>query len=284
MTDFSSKWLVETDWLQQRLTAPGLVIIDADLKMPGDVSTPYEQYKQSHIPGALFFDIDEIADTSSPLPHMLPPPEKFASRMHKMGVGDGMKIVVYDNRGMLSAPRAWWMFRVMGHDDVAVLNGGLKKWQAEGRAVEAGVPAARSPLHFTARKNSELVRDLHDVLAAVSSKRIPIVDARAKGRFEGREAELREVPRLGHMPGAHNIPWGTLINEDGTLKSAAELRAAFEDAGLNPGRPVITTCGSGVTACVLALGLAVLGNEWASVYDGSWAEWSAVPSAPVVQG
>ena len=171
-----------------------------------------------------------------------------------------------------------------GHDDVAVLNGGLKKWQAEGRPVEAGAPAERSARHFTARKNSVLVRDLDDVMAAVSSKSIPIVDARSKGRFEGREAELREVPRLGHMPGAHNLHYETLINENGALKPAAELRAAFEAAGLNPGRPVITTCGSGVTACILALGLAVLGNEWASVYDGSWAEWSAAPSAPVAQG
>jgi thiosulfate/3-mercaptopyruvate sulfurtransferase len=284
MTDFSSKWLAETDWLQERLAAPGLVIMDASLKMPGDAQPPFDLYKEAHIPGALFFDIDELSETSSPLPHMLPAPEKFASRMRMMGVGDGMKIVVYDNRGIFSAPRAWWMFRVMGHDDVAVLNGGLKKWLAEGRPCEAGPPARRSERHFTARKNSALVRDLSDMMTAVDSKRLQIADARAKGRFAGQEPELRPVPRLGHMPGACNVPYAKLISEDGTMKSAPELRAAFEAAGVNPEKPVITTCGSGVTACILALGLSVLGNEYTAVYDGSWAEWSAAPSAPVVQG
>jgi thiosulfate/3-mercaptopyruvate sulfurtransferase len=284
MTDFSSKWLVETDWLHERLGAPGLVIMDASLKMPGDVQAPFDQYRQAHIPGALFFDIDDLSDTSSPLPHMLPAPEKFASRMRKMGVGDGMKIVIYDSRGIFSAPRGWWMFRVMGHDDVTVLNGGLKKWLAEGRPVEAGAPAWRSERHFTARKNSALVRDLTDMLTAVEAKRPQIADARAKARFEGREPELRPVPRLGHMPGACNLPYAKLINEDGTMKSASGLRAAFEAAGISLEQPVITTCGSGVTACILALGLSVLGNEYAAVYDGSWAEWSAAPSVPVVRG
>jgi thiosulfate/3-mercaptopyruvate sulfurtransferase len=284
MTDFSSKWLAETDWLEERLAAPGLVIMDASLKMPGDATAPFDQFKEAHIPGALFFDIDDLSDTSSPLPHMLPAPEKFASRMRKLGVGDGMKVVVYDNRGIFSAPRAWWMFRVMGHDDVAVLNGGLKKWLAEGRPVEPGLPSRRSERHFTARKNSALVRDLSDMMAAVYSKRQQIADARAKGRFEGREPELRPVPRLGHMPGACNVPYAKLIDENGAMKSAAELRAAFEAAGIDPEKPVITTCGSGVTACILALGLSVIGNEYATVYDGSWAEWSAAPSAPVAQG
>jgi len=284
MTDFSSKWLVETDWLHERLAAPGLVIMDASLRMPGDAQAPFDQYKKAHIPGALFFDIDDLSDRSSPLPHMLPAPEKFTYRMRAMGVGEGMKIVVYANRGIFSAPRAWWMFRVMGHNDAALLNGGLKKWLAEGRPVEPGLPARRSERHFTARKNSALVRDLSDMMAAVDSKRLQIADARAKGRFEGQEPELRPVPRLGHMPGACNVPYAKLINEDGTMKSAPELRAAFEGAGINPEKPVITTCGSGVTACILALGLSVLGNEYTAVYDGSWAEWSAAPSAPVVQG
>jgi thiosulfate/3-mercaptopyruvate sulfurtransferase len=284
MTDFSSKWLAETDWLQERLGAPGLVIMDASLKMPGDAHAPFDLYKEAHIPGALFFDIDDLSDTSSALPHMLPAPEKFASRMRMMGVGDGMKAVIYDNRGIFSSPRAWWMFRVMGHNDVTVLNGGLKKWVAEGRPIEAGSPAQRSERHFTARKNSALVRDLSDMLAAVEVKRPQIADARAKGRFEGREPELRPVPRLGHMPGACNVPYAKLINEDGTMKSAPDLRAAFEAAGISPEKPVITTCGSGVTACILALGLSVLGNEYTAVYDGSWTEWSAAPSAPVAQG
>lgn len=283
MTDFSSKWLVETDWLNERLAAPGLIIIDASCSMPGDSRKAEEIYREAHIPGALFFDIDEIADTASALPHMLPPPEKFALRMRKMGAGDGMKAVIYDNRGIFSAPRVWWMFRVMGHDDAVVLNGGLLKWREEGRALEEGLPAQRSERHFTAWRNSELVRDLSDVKAAVETKRQQIVDARPKARFEGHETEPRPVPRLGHMPGAYNVPYGTLINKNGTLKSCAELRAAFEAAGVNTGKPIITTCGSGITACILALGLAVTGNEWASVYDGSWAEWSTVPSAPVVR-
>ncbi len=281
MTDFTSKWLVETDWLQERLTAPGLIIMDASLRMPSDPIPADELYREAHIPGALFFDIDDLSDTASPLPHMLPPPEKFAARMRKMGVGDGMKIVVYDNKGIFSSPRAWWMLRVMGHEDVAVLNGGLVKWRAENRPVEEGFPPVRFERHFTARKNSELVRDINDMTAAVETGRPQIVDARAKGRFEGRELELRPVPRLGHMPGARNVPYATLINSDSTMKAAADVRAAFENAGISPEKPVIATCGSGVTACTLALGLAVIGNEHAAVYDGSWAEWSSVLSAPV---
>jgi thiosulfate/3-mercaptopyruvate sulfurtransferase len=283
MTDLSSKWLVETDWLHERLSSPGLVVIDASATMPGDPAKACDLYSEAHIPGALFFDIDEIADTSSPYPHMLPPPEKFSSRMRKMGVGDGMKIVVYDNRGMFSAPRVWWTFRVMGHDDVVVLNGGLLKWREEGRLLEAGAPAPRSERHFTPRRNAELVRDIDDVKAAIALRSQQIVDARPKARFDGEAGEPRPVPRLGHMPGAHNVPYGALLNANGTLKSHAELLAVFEAAGLNPGKPTIASCGSGITACILALGLAVLGNEWAAVYDGSWAEWSNVPSAPVVQ-
>jgi len=284
MIDFSSKWLVETDWLHERLSAPGLVVLDASLFMPGDAHRPEELYREGHIPGAVPFDMDEIADTSSPYPHMLPSPEKFASRMRKMGVGDGMKVVVYDNRGVFSAPRAWWTFRVMGHEDVAVLNGGLVKWRQEGLPLDLGAPPARSERHYTVRRNLELVRDLQDVMAAVEKKSQQIVDARSKARFEGQEAEPRPAPRAGHMPGAYNLPYSALINGNGTLKTAAGIRAAFEAAGVNPEHPVIATCGSGVSACILALGLAVLGNEHAAVYDGSWAEWSEAPSAPVVQG
>ncbi len=170
----------------------------------------------------------------------------------------------------------------MGHEDVAVLNGGLKKWLAEGRPVDKGPSGLRSERHFTARKNSELVREISDMIRAVAAGRSQIVDARSKTRFLGQDIEIRPVPRLGHMPGACNVPYGTLIDTSGAMKSEPELRAAFESAGINPDKPVITTCGSGITACILALGLAVLGNEYASVYDGSWAEWASVPSAPVV--
>ncbi len=283
MSGIPSKWLVETDWLRERLSSPGLVIVDGSWTMPGEPRKGEELYREAHIPGALFFDIDEIADTSSPYPHMLPPPEKFASRMRKMGIGDGMKIVVYDHRGMFSAPRVWWTFRVMGHDDVAVLNGGLLKWRREGRPLESGKPAPRTERHFTCRRNAELVRDVDDVKAAIASGGQQILDARPKARFEGREGEPRPVPRMGHMPGALNLPFGSLVKPDGTLKPAGELRAIFEAAGVAPGKRAIASCGSGITACVLALALAELGNEWAAVYDGSWAEWSDVPSAPVVQ-
>jgi thiosulfate/3-mercaptopyruvate sulfurtransferase len=283
MGDFTSKWLVETNWLRDRLSSPGLVIVDGSATMPGDPKPAPDLYREEHIPGAVFFDIDEIADAESPYPHMLPSSEKFASRMRKMGIGDGMKVVVYDNRGLFSAPRVWWMFRVMGHEDVVVLNGGLPKWRAEGRRVEPGAPGPRQERHFTPRRNAELVRDIEDVKAALGSKEMQILDARPKARFDGLAGEPRPVPRMGHMPGALNVPFGSLVNANGTLKTSGELRAIFEGAGVSPGHPVIASCGSGITACVLALGLAVLGNEWASVYDGSWAEWANVPSAPVVQ-
>lgn len=282
MTDFSSKWLVESWWLAERLKSPGLVVLDAS--MASGPQSPFEAYREEHIPGALFFDIDELSDANSNLPNMLPSPEKFASRMRKMGIGDGMKIVVYDTRGMYSAPRAWWMFRVMGHDDVAVLNGGFPKWKAEGLPVESGVPAPRSERHFTARYNAALVRDLQDMLSAVQEGRAQIVDARAAGRFAGRDGEPRPVPRLGHMPGARNLPFSSLLNPDGTMKPSDEIRALFEKAEIDPDKPVITTCGSGITACTLALGLAIIGNEHAPVYDGSWYEWSHAEQAPVVTG
>ena len=188
MTDFTSKWLVETGWLRDRLSSPGLVIIDATWTMPGEPRKADELYREAHIPGAIFFDIDEIADTSSPYPHMLPAPEKFASRMRKMGVGDGMKVVVYDHKGLFSAPRVWWNFRVMGHEDVVVLNGGLAKWRAEDRPLEAGAPAPRQERHFTARRNAELVRDMDDVKAAIETNSQQILDARPKARFDGQQA------------------------------------------------------------------------------------------------
>lgn len=284
MIDLSSKWLVETDWLHERLGTPGLVVLDATWTMPDEAKRGAVLYREAHIPGALFFDIDELSDAASSHPHMLPSPEKFASRMRSMGVGDGMKVVVYDQKGVFSAPRAWWMFRVMGCGDVAVLNGGFKKWLAEGRPVESGPAAARTARHFTARKNSELVRELSDMLKEVEAAKTQIVDARSKSRFLGQEVEVRPVPRIGHMPGAKNVHYASLIQANGAMKPAAELRAAFEGAGVNPDKPVITTCGSGVTACILALGLAILGNDYTSVYDGSWAEWATEPSAPVVAG
>jgi thiosulfate/3-mercaptopyruvate sulfurtransferase len=274
-------WLIETDELERELDAPDLVIIDATWFMPNEGKDAHEEYLAEHIPGALFFDIDEIADTNASSSHMLPPPEKFSSRMRTMGIGDGQRIVVYDRAGMFSAPRVWWTFRVMGADDVSVLNGGLPKWKSEGRPLMMGEPSPRTTRHFTARQNMDLIRDVDDMKVVVQDKSAIVVDARSPGRFSGEEPEPREGLRAGHMPGARNVPYCEVVNEDGTLKSIEELNAIFESAGVDPHRPVVTTCGSGVTACVLALALLEAGHRRISVYDGSWAEWGADESLPI---
>lgn len=284
MKDNSSKWLVETGWLEDHLNAPDLVIVDASYAVPTDFDSPYEHYLQQHIPGALFFDIDEIADTSNPLPHMLPPPEKFAARMRKMGIGDGKRVVAYDSSGIVSAARAWWMFRVMGHDDVAVLNGGLPKWKAENRPLESTLPVPRSERHFTARMRAELVRDLNDMKNLVAYGGAQIVDARSADRFAGTAPEPRQVARMGHIPGSFNLPFVHLFEPDGTMKSPEGIREAFAAARVDLNQPIVTTCGSGVTACILSLGLAICGYEHAAVYDGSWTEWSQAEEAPVETG
>jgi thiosulfate/3-mercaptopyruvate sulfurtransferase len=277
-------WLTETEELARELDAPDLVIIDASWHMPSEGKSAREEYIEEHIPGALFFDIDEIADSKSTLPHMLPPPEKFSSRMRSMGVGDGSRIVVYDRAGLYSAARVWWTFRVMGVDDVSVLNGGLPKWKLERRPVESGEPRGRTARHFTARRNADLVRDLSDMKATLKDRSAEIVDARAPERFAGKAPEPRPGLRSGHIPGAHNLPFGRLINKDGTLKTAPELERLFEEAGIDLNKPVVTSCGSGITASVLALGLAEIGHRKTSVYDGSWSEWGADESLPIETG
>ena len=284
MPESQSKWLVETDWLAKRLDAPDIVALDASLHLPTTGRDAKAEYLAAHIPGALFFDIDDIADETSPLPHMLPSTVKFASRVKKLGVGDGARVVVYDSEGLYSAARAWWMFRIMGHDDVAVLNGGLKKWKAEGRPLQDGEPPRRTPRHFTPRFHAELVRDAAEVRALIGSPAAQIVDARSAGRFEGRDADPRPGLRQGHIPGSRNVPYATLLNADGTLRPAAELAAAFAKAGVEVERPVVATCGSGVTAGIVALALAVLGRPDAAVYDGSWVEWGADRSLPFATG
>ena len=284
MPEPQSKWLVETEWLAERLDAPDIVVLDASLHLPTTGRDAKAEYLAEHIPGALFFDIDDIADETSPLPHMLPSTVKFASRVKKMGVGDGARVVVYDAEGLYSAARAWWMFRIMGHGDVAVLNGGLKKWKAEGRPLQDGEPPRRTPRHFTPRFHAELVRDAAEVRALIGSPAAQIVDARSAGRFEGRDADPRPGLRQGHIPGSRNVPYATLLNADGTLKPAAELAAVLAKAGVEVERPVVATCGSGVTAGIVALALAVLGRPDAAVYDGSWVEWGADPSLPLATG
>lgn len=279
----AAEWLVETDWLAGHLDAPDIVILDASVHLPGSGRDGAREFSEGHIPGALFFDIEEISDTATSLPHMLPPPEKFSSRLRKMGIGDGTRVVAYDKTNMSGAARAWWMFRVMGVSEVAVLNGGFGKWQAEGRRVETGEPRRRTERHFTARMNSGLVRDLGDVKRLLGTGATQIVDARAAGRFAGTAPEPRQVPRLGHIPGSKNVPFTELLNQDGTLRSPDEVKAIFASHGVDSVRPVVASCGSGVTACVIALALATAGNEAAAVYDGSWAEWSEA-DAPVESG
>jgi thiosulfate/3-mercaptopyruvate sulfurtransferase len=272
--------LVSTEWLAAHFDAPDVRIVDGSWYLPSAQRDPRDEYERGHIPGAVFFDIDDICDTASPYPHMLPAPEKFSSRVRALGIGDGMRIVVYDGAGIFSAPRVWWMFRVMGFDDVVVLDGGMKKWKAEGRPV-TDERTRTSPRHFTARRNALLLRDREAILHNLDTCAEQVVDARSGPRFRAQEAEPRPGLAGGHIPGSRNLPSSQLVNADGTLKSHNELVRLFDDAGLDLKRPIVATCGSGVSACILALGLAVIGRDQAAIYDGSWAEWGAVKGLPI---
>ena len=277
------KTLVSTDWLAAHLGDPDLRIIDASWHMPSAGRDARAEYEAAHIPGARFFDIDAIGDSRSPLPHMAPPPEVFVSRLRAMGIGDGHQIVVYDDSAVHSANRVWWTFRLMGKTDVAVLDGGLAKWRAEGRPVEDMAPVVRDR-HMTVHRQAGLVRDVTQVAAASKLGDQQIVDARSPARFRGDEPEPRPGLRAGHIPGALNLPFGQLFNADGTMKDTGAIRAAFEAAGVDLSRPVIATCGSGITAASLALALERLGHRHWSLYDGSWTEWGSFPDLKIATG
>lgn len=281
MTEHSSNHLVSTAWLQDHLDAPDIVIIDASWHLPTAARDPKAEYLEEHVPGALYFDIDDLSDEASDLPHMLPSPIKFSSRMRKMGIGDGKRIIAYDSAGLFSAARAWWMFRIFGHEDVAILDGGFPKWLAEERPTEDGPPAPRQERHFSARQQSTMVRDKDDILSAINNGSAQIADARSASRFTGVEKEPRAGLRSGHMPGACNVHYASLLKQDGTFKAATEIKQSFLDAGIDLDRPVITSCGSGVTAAILSLGLSLIGHDDNALYDGSWTEWGGLADVPV---
>jgi thiosulfate/3-mercaptopyruvate sulfurtransferase len=284
--DQESKFLVSTDWLAEHVGAPGLAIVDASWHLPTAKRDGHAEYLERHIPGAVFFDIDAIADKSLNLPHMLPDPVAFSAAMRKLGIGEGMKIVVYDSLGLFSAPRVWWTFRAFGVRDVAVLDGGLPKWLAEGKPLAEGEPMPQ-PRHFTARLDHAVIASLDDVRAASAKAGAPaapqIVDARSASRFSGDELEPRPGLRSGHIPGSRNLPWGQLI-ADGRLLPPERLAAVFAGAGFDPSKPTIATCGSGVSAAILALAMATIGRPGVAVYDGSWAEWGLRSDLPLAKG
>ena len=277
------KTLVSTEWLHAHLKDPDMRILDGSYYLPQMGRDPRAEYDAAHIPNARFFDIDDVADHGSDLPHMVPPVEKFMSRMRAMGVGDGHQVVVYDGMGLFSAARVWWLFKLMGQNNIAVLDGGLPKWQAEGRPVEDLPPVIRDR-HMTVRRQNHMVKDVTQVSAASKLGDYEIIDARSPGRFRGEEPEPRTGLRPGHIPGSKNVCFKDLLNADQTMKNPVEIRQIFESAGVDFNKPAITTCGSGVTAAVLSLGLERIGKTDHSLYDGSWSEWGMFPTVPVATG
>lgn len=281
MTDASFGPVVSTAWLGEHLGKPGLRVIDATWYLPTLQRDARAEFREAHVPGAVYFDIDAIADRETGLPHMLPDATTFGEAVGALGIGDGDRIVVYGGKYLSASARVWWTFRVFGHERVAVLDGGFPRWREEGRPVESGEarPAAG---RFTARFRPELVASLDDVRRNLETHRMQVLDARSAGRFAGTEPEPRPGLRGGHIPGSLSLPYDRLFRrEDATLLPAGDLRRLFEDARVEPGRPVVTTCGSGVTACVLALGLQLVGRHDVRVYDGSWTEWGGRADVPV---
>jgi thiosulfate/3-mercaptopyruvate sulfurtransferase len=276
--------LVTTDWLATHLDDPKVKIVDATFKLPGVLPLPKDDYLAAHIPGAVFFDVDAVSDHSNPLPHMFPTAEQFGRDVGALGIGNGDIVVLYDSGGWVAAPRVWWMFLCYGHRDVRIVDGGLKKWRAEGRSVESGEVKAK-PTAFKAGYDARRVRSIQQMIANVESRAEQVIDARAGERFEGRGVEPRPGLRSGHIPGARSLPYGNLFDATtGAMKPLDELRKAFVGAGVDMARPIVTSCGSGVSAAVLTLALYRLGVENTALYDGSWAEWGAPDGPPVATG
>lgn len=273
--------VVSTHWLAARLGTFGLRVVDASWYLPGTARDAAAEYREGHIPGAVFFDIDAVSDQQSPLPHMLPPASDFAAHMARLGLHDSDTLVIYDGSGVnLSAGRVWWTFRTFGHEEVAVLDGGIGKWRAEQRPIERGTVTLPSG-NFTARLDARAVRDLAAVRANVVTGSEQLVDVRSRGRFDGAEREPRPGLRAGHVPGSINLPYIELVSPDGTLLPPETLRRRLSDAGVDLSRPVIATCGSGTSACALVLGLHSIGHTQTAVYDGAWSEWGARADTPV---
>ena len=275
--------LVSTNWLAQHINDPDLRIIDASWYLPDMGRDAKAEYDDAHIPGARFVPLEEVSDARSEVPHMAPPIEKFMSRMRAWGIGDGHQVVVYDGIGLFSAARIWWLFKLMGKQDVAVLDGGFPKWQAEGRPIEDLPPVIRDR-HMTVSRQAHLIKDVTQVAQAAKLGTWQIVDARGAARFRGEEPEPRPGLRAGHIPNSINVPYKAVLHDDSTMMNTEELRRVFSEAGIDLGQPVITTCGSGVTAAILSLALARLGHDQNALYDGSWAEWGMYPDLKIETG
>jgi thiosulfate/3-mercaptopyruvate sulfurtransferase len=273
--------LVTTEWLASELGKPGLVIFDATKYLPNEDKDGKAEFLKAHIPGARYFDIDEVADPDTDLPHMVPTPGRFGKLMGAMGVGNASRVVFYDQKGLASAARGWWLMGLFGHDQAAVLDGGLPKWLREGRPTETGSPPAPTPASFLPEFRATRLRGVGDVMRNVAAQSELVLDARAAGRFTGATPEPRAGMRSGHIPGSKNVPYTDLLNEDGTFRPVTEVKARFAKAGVDGSLPFVTSCGSGVTACILTLGLRLAGLPEGAVYDGSWTEWGGRSDTPV---
>lgn len=276
--------LVSTEWLAEHLTDPHVRVLDSSFKQPGVKPTSREDYDSGHIPGAVYFDIDDVAEPGTSLPHMIPSAERFAEKMAERGIANDDKVIVYDANGLSSAGRAWWLLRLFGHDNVALLDGGLPKWKSEGRPLETATPAVPKR-QFTARFKPEMVRDKAAVIANMTSGNELVVDARSAGRFDGSAEETWPGRRRGHIPGSRNVPFD-LVTDPQTkqLKSPEALKQVFDEAGVPLDAKIVTSCGSGVTACAVAFALHLIGHPGAAVYDGSWSEWGLPDGPPIATG